>query len=62
MVVLATYRRTWSNTEFFSDGNVRYFRTGGRIVGATMIVSFGMYTTLLVLLLQIPGPEQEIRK
>jgi uncharacterized membrane protein YidH (DUF202 family) len=54
MVCAATYRRALSNTEFFADGHGRYFRTSGRIVGMTMIMSLGMYVILLVLLFQIP--------
>ena len=54
MVLASTYRRALSNTEFFRDGHGRFFKTGGRIVGITMMLSFSLYITLLVLLLKIP--------
>jgi hypothetical protein len=54
MLFIAAYRRALSNKEFFSDGHGRFFRTGGRMVGMTMVLSLGMYVILMVLLFQMP--------
>jgi hypothetical protein len=54
MVLLSAYRRAISNREFFSDGYGRYFRTNGRIVVMTAMLSFGLYIVLFALLLSIP--------
>jgi hypothetical protein len=53
MVLVSTYRRALSNREFFTDGHGKYFQTSGRIVAVTLMLSIGMYTTLLVLLWRI---------
>jgi hypothetical protein len=52
MILVAAYRRTRSNEEFFADGHGRYFRTSGRVVLMTSGLSLGLYVTLFVLLLR----------
>ena len=51
MIVVAAYRRSRSNEEFFTDGHGRYFRTSGRVVLITSCLAFALYTALLVLLI-----------
>lgn len=54
MIVVSVYRRALSNTEFFVDAHGRQYRTGGRVVALTLVLSLGLYAILLVLLLRIP--------
>ena len=58
MVIAATYRRGLANKEFFHNEQGRWFRTCGWLVVMTGVLSLGLYITLLVLLLRIPGTEQ----
>jgi hypothetical protein len=51
MILVAALRRTRSNEEFFVDGHGRYFRTSGRVVLVTSLLSLALYINLLVLLL-----------
>ena len=55
MVLAATYRRAVSNREFFATDEGRKFRTCGRLVVVTMLISLGLYITTLVLVLRIPS-------
>ena len=51
MILVATLRRTRSNIGFFTDGHGRLFRTSGRVVLLTSLLSFSLYICLIVLLL-----------
>lgn len=54
MIIVSVYRRALSNKEFFVDAHGPQYRTGGRVVASTLVLSLGLYATLLVLLLRIP--------
>jgi hypothetical protein len=54
MIIVSVYRRALSNKEFFVDAHGRQYRTGGRVVALTLVLSLGLYAILLVLLLRIP--------
>jgi hypothetical protein len=51
MILVAALRRARSNEDFFVDGHGKQFRTSGRVVLITSILSFGLYVNLFVLLL-----------
>jgi len=51
MILVAALRRTRSNEEFFVDGHGRYFRTSGRVVFVTSLLSLALYINLIILLL-----------
>jgi hypothetical protein len=51
MILVAGLRRSRSNDEFFTDGEAHYFRTSGRVVMITSILSLALYINLFVLLL-----------